>query len=379
MAEAVYVSTSGVPHCDVADLQAIRGGRGWDPGDPAGINDHWRDTTNATMNAIAAENPNAVFHTGDMVMGYWGRDVNNTGIFGPGNTLEQRRQMAWNAANCYYGDTKRFWANAGIPSSRIHYAPGDHEMGGVDTDGHVPTTKFAYQAHAKHYDAWVRNFTGSGRKYSRHPPGQHAKSAYAVTLPGNCLLISLDPFNKRDTGLYYMISDRQLDWAVNQATSFKAGGGQWVFVQCEVPTKGRNRYRNSSRTYLRNRDAVWQAMIDADIDLFLAAEFHDTTAHSNNHRRPLHIVHGGALAYNYSAYLVITVFAGRLDLEAKEAFNTVTDRSLRLWQLDDRWRPPRKPNPAPFATFGTAVLHADGALSDRTGQLKEGPGSDPAE
>jgi hypothetical protein len=260
-----------------------------------------------------------------------------------------------------------------------HYAPGDHEMGGVDSDGHVPTSNFAYQAHGKHYDAWVRNFTGSGRKYSRHPLGQHAKSAYAVTLRGNCLLISLDPCNKRDTGLFYEISDRQLDWAVNQATSFKAGGGQWVFVQCEVPSNGRNRHRNSSRTYLRNRDAVWQAMIDADIDLFLAAEFHDTTAHSNNNRRPLHVVHGGGLAYNYSAYLVIRVLAGRLELEAKETFNTVTDRSLRLWQLDGRQRPPRKPNPAPFATFRTAVVHAGGALSDRTGQLEEGPGNDPAE
>jgi hypothetical protein len=287
--------------------------------------------------------------------------------------------MAWNAGNCYYGETKRFWAGAGIPASRIHYAPGDHEMGGVDTDGHVPTTMFAYQAHDRLYDAWVRNFTRSGRKYGRHPGGQHARSAYAVTLPGSCLLISLDPCNQRDTGLYYEINDRQLDWAVNQATSFKARGGQWVFVQCEVPTKGRNRYRSSSRTYLRNRNGVWQAMIDADIDLFLAAEFHDTTAHSNNSRRPLHVVHGGALAYNCSAYLVITVFAGRLELEAKEALNTVTDRSLRLWQLEGRQRPPRKPNPAPFATFGTAVLHADGQLSDRTGQLTEGPGTDPAE
>ena len=67
---AVYVSTSGIAHGDIADVKRLRAGRGWDPGDPNSINADWRAALDTVWDQIAAEDAVGVFATGDMVQGY---------------------------------------------------------------------------------------------------------------------------------------------------------------------------------------------------------------------------------------------------------------------------------------------------------------------
>lgn len=93
----VYVSTSGIPHADVGDY---RQSPHWRPGMPTGISVAWRRAIHTVIRRIAAEEPDAVFHTGDMVEGRWGIDREGAGVFGPVRTRAQRRRAISRAATC---------------------------------------------------------------------------------------------------------------------------------------------------------------------------------------------------------------------------------------------------------------------------------------
>lgn len=107
----VYVSTSGIPHADVGDY---RQSPQWRPGMPTGISSAWRRAIHRVIGRIAAEEPDAVFHGGDMVEGRWGVDRRGTGVFGRVNTFTQRQDAIRRAGDLYYSQMKARWAAHGL-------------------------------------------------------------------------------------------------------------------------------------------------------------------------------------------------------------------------------------------------------------------------
>jgi hypothetical protein len=152
---AVYVSTSGIPHADVADVERLRAGKGWNPGDPNGTNRFWRRAIDHVWHEIAAQQPNAVFATGDMVRGYWGVDVSHTGIFGPVRTFAQRAAAVRHAGNAYEGTLRRTYARHRLT---VYPSMGDHEMGGLPGSGRLRRGTFRARALRAWVSTWSRNF-----------------------------------------------------------------------------------------------------------------------------------------------------------------------------------------------------------------------------
>ncbi|MGH8869902.1 MAG: metallophosphoesterase family protein [Actinomycetes bacterium] len=378
---AVYVSTSGVPHWDIADVKSIRAGRGWHTGDPNSITSSWRSSLNTVMAQIASENPDAVFHTGDQVQGRWGVDVDHTGIFGHVGTEAEKKDAVLAAGNAYYGEMKRFWSAHGFThGTNLFPAMGDHEIGdmgpGVDHVKVLPPSDFRYRAFNDWKYAWARNYTASGTKYASRPVGaQQESTAYSVRL-GPLLLITVNPFWKWDDGIHARIGGAQLDWLDQQIATARANGVDHVLVQSEIPVLDPNRVSGSSELLLEGRrdSAFWKTLVRDQVDVLLAAEFHDMTTYSNSATTPVQVVHGANMGSARANYLVIRVYADRLELELKQMSGTVTDTN-RLWQTSTQ-RPPRGVRMNTGATtVGTMTIDKTTnppTLANRTGFLREG-------
>lgn len=358
------ISTSGIPHTDVADYQVSPF---WETGMPKGINGPWRTAFDAVIGQIAGERPNAVLHTGDMVEGRWGEDYDGRGVFGPVGTFRQKNNALKLAADVYYPQMKAMWARHGL---QPHFGIGDHEYGDIGRSGLVSPDDFRYRALGTWRWRWAKHFTGRGTKYSRHPrKGQHARTAYAQRL-GDLGLITIDPVLKRPNGTHVRVSQTQRAWMREVVLELRANGVRWIAVQCEVPARGPNRARGSSRLLLENADAFWNLLIDLDVDLLLSAEYHAMTTHTNGGRTPVQVVHGGSMRGAHANWLVIDTFDDRLELQLKAIEGDVTG----AWKI---WSPSRHRAPSRIAmgqatSVGTMVINADGSTSRRTGYLREG-------
>ncbi|MGH8868085.1 MAG: metallophosphoesterase family protein [Actinomycetes bacterium] len=378
---SVYVSTSGVPHADIADVKALRAGRGWDPGDPNSITPSWRTAVDRVTGQIASEHPDAVFHTGDQVEGRWGIDVDHTGIFGPVGTETQKKAAVTAAGNAYYGEMKRSWAARGFTNG-VDFFPGvgDHEIGdmGRATDhvGLIGPHSFKYRAFETFLGAWARSYTASGTKYTSRPRGsQHEGTAYAVRL-GDLLLVTVNPMWKRQDGVHARIGGAQLEWLDTRLAAARAHGVRHILVQCEIPVLDPNRVSGSSEILLEGRrdSAFWKTLVRHRVDVLLAAEFHDMTTYTNDGTTPVQVVHGASMRHARANYLLIREYPKRLELELKQLTGTVTDTD-RLWQTDTS-RPPRALQMSPGATVvGTMTIDKTSptpVLRNRTGYLREG-------
>ncbi|MGH3328463.1 MAG: metallophosphoesterase family protein [Streptomycetales bacterium] len=372
---ATFVSTSGIPHADIANVKQIRQGRGWDPGDPNSTNASWESAVSAAWSQVASEGPDAVFVTGDQVEGAWGKDVDRTGIFGPVNTLDNQKKAVTNAGNAYYGEQKRDYNAAGL---KVYPAPGDHEFGGMNHEGFIPNTKQSYKLLPSAKAVWARNFTANGTKYAQRPVGTNFKgTAYAAKLPGSVLLISLDPIARWSDGTHARISSDQLSWV---ARVIEATTAEHVFVQVEIPPKLGTHWSHSSSTVLENGDKLWQVMDRHNkADLLLAAEFHEINAvlapgHDiGDPGAPVEIIHGGRLQTPSMNYLVIQIFADRIEITAKRVTTTVVDDSRELWQTSLK-RPPLKILVSPVTeTAGNLTMTNTGRVTEHNGALSLQP------
>lgn len=361
----VYVSTSGVPHVDVGDY---RQAAHWRPGMPTGINGAWQRAIDNVIGQIAAEKPDAVFHTGDMVQGRWGIDPEGSGLFGPVKTLRQRRRAVRRAGDLYYSQMKARWAAHGLYP---HFGVGDHEVGDIGPDGVVGPATLRYRALDAWRTTWARNFTDGGNRYAQRPrAGQHRGTAYAARL-GAVGLVTLDPIERDGSGISARISRQQLRWLRRAVADLRSRGVRWVFVQTEIPARGPNRAVASSELMLDNGRQLWRTLKELDVDLLLSGEFHRMTAHSNGGRTPVQVVHGGSLRRGKVNYLVITTFADRVELQLKRMRAQVHGTST-LW-APSRHRAPRHVTVSPRTKqVGKLTIHADGSLSRRSGYLREG-------
>lgn len=361
----VYVSTSGIPHADVGDY---RQAPHWRPGMPTGISPQWRRAIHTVIRRIAAEEPDAVFHTGDMVEGRWGVDRTGAGVFGPVTTRAQRRRAINRAGDLYYAQMKQRWAAHGLYP---HFGLGDHEVGDIGSAGSVVPATRRYRALPTFRRTWARHFTDDGTKYRLHPTaGQHQATAYAARL-GDVGLVTLDPIDRTPTGTRVRITRRQLRWLRDAVADLRARGARWVIVQCEIPALGPNRKFRSSGLTLDGGRRLWRALDELDVDLLLSGEFHDMTARSNDGRTPVQVVHGGLLQQAAANYVVITTFRDRVELQLKRMTGRVA-ATTEIW-APSLHRAPQPVTISPKAKrVGRLTIHADGSLSNRSGYLREG-------
>lgn len=338
------VSTSGVPHGDVANL---RRSPYWRQGMPTGMNPFWVEFLRTEIADITS-GADVVLHLGDQVEGRWGRDCDGGGVFGPVGTWGERVRALTLAGNIYYSGIKGFWGDRDVL-----FAMGDHEIGDIPRSKIVRPGTFTYQAHRYWNRVWHRNY-GPSRYASRR---------------GRVGIITLDPIMKTPSGIVARISGSDLDWTRDKIADWRRNGVRWFLVQSEIPAIGPNRESGTSGLLLRNGDEVWRRFASMGVDLFLAAEFHNDTAHTRGGMTPVQVVHGGR--YLRASWLVIDEYEDRLQLTLKSSRGSqVGDETI--WATACKWRLPRHPLPGTPKVIGTMTIHADGTTSDRTGRLQEG-------
>lgn len=363
-----FVSTSGIPHADVG---ALRGAPGWTAGTRPGITPSWRRALDTVIGQIAAERPDAVLHTGDMVDGRWDIDVTGSQMFGPLDTAAHRRAAVRLAGDHYYSRMRRLWRKHGLD---VYGGLGDHEVGDMPGIGVVAPDRFKARALDVWKRTWARHFTTNattgGHRFRLRPGGsQFERTAYATRF-GDVGLVTLDPFVRRADGVHVRIGVEQLRWLDRVLGRLSRAGARHLIVQCEIPAVGPNRRFASSGLLLDNGDRLWRTLRSHDVDLLLAGEFHVPTTHSTGGRAPVQVVHGGRMSSARVNYLVITTFTDRIELELKAMRGHVGDGAL--WSS---WRarvPARIEIDDDAVVVGTMTIHADGQLSHRTGYLRDG-------
>jgi len=338
------VSTSGVPHGDVANY---RRSPYWRPGMPIGLNRDWRVFLQTEI-ANIADGADVILHQGDQVEGRWGEDCDGRGVFGPVGTWDQRVRAITLAGNIYYSQIKRFWGDRDVL-----FGMGDHEIGDIGPNGIDPPWTFTYQAHKYWNQVWHRNY-GPSRYASRR---------------GDVGIITFDPIKKAPHGIVARISRSDMSWAHDKIAHWRSNGVKWFLAQSEIPAIGPNRAIGSSGLLLENGDRVWRKFGTWGVDLFLAAEFHDDTTHARNGMTPVEVVHGGR--HLRASWLVIDEYADRLELTLMRSHGAYVGDDT-VWATSCRQRLPRHPVPGTPHVVGTMTIHADGTTSDRTGRLLEG-------
>jgi hypothetical protein len=340
------VSTSGVPHGDVANY---RRSPYWRPGMPTGMNPFWVEFLRAEI-ADITNGADVVLHLGDQVEGRWGRDCDGGGVFGPVGTWAERVRALTLAGNIYYSGMRGFWGDRDVL-----FAMGDHEIGDIPRRKIVLPGAFTYQAHRYWNRVWHRQY-GPSRYASRR---------------GRVGIITLDPIMKTPSGIVARISRSDLDWTRDKIADWRSKGVRWLLVRSEIPAIGPNRESGTSGLLLRNGDTVWRRFASMGVDLFLAAEFHNDTTHTREGMTPVQVVHGGR--HLRASWLVIDEYEDRLQLTLKSSRGSqVGDETI--WATTCKWRLPRHPLPGTPKVIGTMTIHADGTTSNRTGRLQEGIG-----
>ena len=336
------VSTSGVPHTDVADYRASPY---WRPRMPRGANTSWRTYLDTSVGQITT-GADLVLHTGDMVEGRWGQDVDGAGVFGPVGTYKQKSAAVQLAGSTYYRFYRRYWSGLDVL-----WAQGDHEVGDLTSTAPLPGT-FRYRAHEQWNVVWRRHF-GSIRHADRR---------------GTLGVITLDPIVKWKRGLLPRIPAADFDWLRDRVRTMRLRGVRWIIVQSEIPAIGPNAGRASSRLLLENGDRLWRLLDRLDIDLLLTGEFHADTTRSTDDHTPVQVVHGGR--WTRAAWVTIDVYPDRLDLTWWESIGSIEGRGT-IWNPSSKRAPNKVAAGTPEPT-GKLTIHQDGSLSNRTGSGREG-------
>jgi len=340
------VSTSGVPHGDIANY---RRSPYWREGMPIGMNEAWRHFLRAEI-ADITDGADVVLHQGDQVEGRWGQDCDGRGVFGPVGTWNDRARALTMAGNIYYSAMKRLWRD-----HDVLFGMGDHETGDIGSSGIVLPGTFTYEAHRYWNDVWRRHY-GPSRYASRS---------------GDVGIITLDPIKRTSSGIVARIRRSDLDWMRHRIAHWRSNGVQWFLVQSEIPAIGPNRRSGTSGLLLRNGDEVWRRFARMGVDLFLAAEFHNDTTHTRGGKTPVQVVHGGR--HLRASWLVIDEYDDHLQLTLMASRGShVGDATI--WSTSCNGRLPRHPVPGTPKVTGTMTIHADGTTSGRTGRLQEGIG-----
>lgn len=306
--EWVFVSVPDFLNADVGDLSTADG---WDGGqqpqqpDQLAAIDKWLD-------AMVAEDPEFVLVAGDEVMGHWDEDADGRELFGPVDTLDEKRAAVREAGDVIYPQWQARFRDRGLT---VHAAVGDHEIGDNPWPGDRVSLVETYKA------VWAKHFT-DGRY-----PDTYSGTAYTFQ-HRNLLVVTVDVFNVRDDEVHIEVTGGQLEWLNDVLDSSSA---QYVIVQGHTPVIGPLRAEHSSELMLEDgsESQLWNTLCRHGVDLYFAGEFHDTTV---NDGCVTQVVHGGNLnADGTINYLVVSVGPSGLTLTSKVADKTISG-SRRVYQ-----------------------------------------------
>jgi 3',5'-cyclic AMP phosphodiesterase CpdA len=369
-----------------ADIGNTRRSALFRPGDPNSTNKRYEQALDTVLDNFAAEYetgaPRDIFVAGDLVNGHWGIDTDNTGLFGPTKTYRQRLRAVERAGALYYGQwLDRFERHDLTPYAAL----GDHEIGddpwgrpggGGDLQRRrdrefklraVPVFKETFSKHI------LRD--SDGKYISRErPSGPAHDTAYAVRPHPEVQLVTLDVFQRTDDDVVAEVDPKQLSWLRNVLRAADRDGVDWTVVQGHTPIAGPVRMRGSSGLMYRagTRSQLWKVLETEKVDLYLAGEVHDITAHQPRPGGPVQISHGGLFAHGGTNYLVADVTGDTMEITMK-SFRHKSPRNIkknRLWQTNSVRSAPAWVyyDPEPFVS-GRMTLTADGMILMRSGNL----------
>lgn len=310
-----FVSIPDFLNADIGDTREVWR---WKPGDPNSINAAYRASIDAILDNIQSEQPNDVFVAGDLVEGHWGEDVDQTNIFGPVKTFEQKRAAVRRAGDLYYSQWKRRFSARGLT---VHTAVGDHELG--DYGKIMPVAgSYRYRMFNTFKQTYVEHF---GPRY------------YASRLSPEVLLISVDVFSRDEQSIKTCLDPAQLEWL---KTTLASTDAKHIIVQGHTPVlEPVKTYHSSGIMYPGGADSdFWRAMVQGGVDYYLCGEVHDVTVLERD--GIMQIAHGSLIAGGRMNYLVGRVYPDRVDLEIKRIAGT-RDASAELWQTSAKRQPIR--------------------------------------
>ncbi|MCF6377300.1 metallophosphoesterase [Nocardioides KLBMP 9356] len=356
-----FVSAPDFLNQDVADLTADGREEYVDPRTGAvanSTNKEYDAGLRHVLDEMASYGTRDVLVAGDLVEGRWGRDDSGSGVFGPVRT-EKQRMRAWRrAAAVYYPAYRQRFADHGL---RTFPAVGDHEIGDdpwkarrdpwiAFKRSHVPQFKQIFA------DEMLTTASGRSR-FSKHPSkGPARRTAYAVRLDADVLLVTLDVFERRGGDVHMSVDPAQLRWLERVLRKARRDEVPWVMVQGHVPMTGDVRARNSSHlTYEKgDRSALWKAMVDGGVDVYLSGEVHDQTVHQVD--GILQVSHGSLFYRGEASYVVGQATADELVLENHQ-FRGEIGFEDRLWTTSRQGAPGHISYPDPSLVTGTLEAH----------------------
>lgn len=368
-ADYTFVSMPDFLNQDVADLAASECAL-WEEGDPVGTTPEYERQLDLVLDEVAARGARDVLVAGDLVEGRWGQDAEGTGIFGPVGTHEERVAAVKRAACTYYPAWLERFDRRGLTT---YTAIGDHEIGDNPwgtASGH-PYRVFKHRAHHVFKNQWAKYLNDGGARFADRPrAGQARRTAYAVPLHPEVLLVTVDVFRRTDTTVVVGPDRAQLRWLGRTLARARAAGVDWVLVQGHAPVLGPLRSTKSSWPKVSFRAGAesrfWRLLERYDVDLYLAGEVHATTA--QRRRGVTQIAHGGLMYAGEASYLVGRVRGRFLELETRAFDAVATPSTSRLWQTDRSVGYDVAYAEESHVT-GTMGLRRDGRLLYRTGLL----------
>lgn len=294
----------------------------------------------AVLSAMAAEKPDFVLVAGDLVNGHWYADASGVQVFGPVGTLDEKKAAITKAANLYYSQWKKRFADRDLT---VYAALGDHDVG--DNNWPANQDKAFLVPHYK--QEWAKHFTldeNGNPLFAQRPVGTaYEHTAYAVRHK-NVLIVTTDVFRQDDptmtidskTGsVRTEVSGGQLAWLDSLlASAAEDPQIDHVIVQGHVPVLVPVRQRNSSGLTIPGAGSsqFWQTLAKHKVDLYFAGEVHDMS--TSNYLGVEQVVHGGIMGYATKiSYLVGRVYPERIELELKSAdLEYPANDTTRLWQ-----------------------------------------------
>ncbi len=173
------------------------------------------------------------------------------------------------------------------------------------------------------------------------------------------LLVTIDVFERRGGDVHMSVDPAQLAWLERVLRRARRDEVPWVMVQGHTPMPGAVRVRNSSTSSTRRAGprALWRAMVDGGVDVYLSGEVHDQTVRQRD--GILEVSHGSLFYRGEASYVLGQATAGRLVLENHQFRGTV-GYDDRLWTTSRQGAPgtsatrSRRSSPAPSSPAAPA-------------------------
>jgi len=364
-----FVSSSDLFNMDIGD---VTGQPYYQEGQPNSTNHYYQQSVSTILDAMSSEGTNHLFVAGDLVEGHWGMDSDNTGTFGPVDTEENQRKALRRAANLYYDEWNGSMRQHGLTTFT---AIGDHEIGDNPwvKNGKNPYSDFKYRnlgLFKEMYSKKMLRKTDGTYRFANRPSGPAAKTAYAVRLHPEVLLVSIDVFKKDGSGVIAELDSQQLWWLDDVLKKANKDKVDWIIVQGHTPILGPVRQQSSSGLMYKNgaTSTLWKMLARHKVDLYFSGEVHDVTMRRKN--GVTQISHGGYFSGGGTNYLVGTVTDSHIELVSKHFTAEREMGEQKVWQTDTRKSRPEKVvyHAEPFSK-GETVISKDGLVVSRTGLL----------